>query len=434
MSSPNTANPTLTSHAGRWTMPAAAVVVVQAALLAAPASAQSYRVYAAPVESPNHGVRTRVTAPHDPVASPFGWHDTNGAPGAEFTTLRGNNAHVYLDVNNDNAPDGPGPDGGGALAFDFAIDFANPPSAYYQALATNAFYWTNRLHDIFQRHGFTPARGNMQANTYGQGGIGNDPVKVEVAKGGQFNNVTYVNAADGTSPSIRHFVWTATTPNRESSFDAGTTTWAYTILMHNRLSTPACFSNSETPYMGFADFLGILVTTDFHTATPTTPRGLGTYLMGQPVTGPGIRNMPYTTDLSVFTRTYANLSTLQTPHTTGTVFAAALWDLTWAMVARHGASHDLLAGNGAENRMLRLVIESMDAMPCPAGFVTARDSILAADQLVHGGQNRCLIWQAFARRGIGALASEGSASSIGDQTPSFAIPSDCDLLFAHGFE
>ena len=32
------------------------------------------------------------------TASPFGWHDTNGVAGAEFTTTQGNNVQAYTDV------------------------------------------------------------------------------------------------------------------------------------------------------------------------------------------------------------------------------------------------------------------------------------------------------------------------------------------------
>ena len=51
----------------------------------------AYKVFAIPLESPTDGKRTTETNPADPVASPFGWHDTNGVAGAEFTDTRGNN-------------------------------------------------------------------------------------------------------------------------------------------------------------------------------------------------------------------------------------------------------------------------------------------------------------------------------------------------------
>jgi len=46
----------------------------------------SYNVYPMPIESPSHGNRSIVIDPANAIASPFGWHDTNGSPGAEFTT------------------------------------------------------------------------------------------------------------------------------------------------------------------------------------------------------------------------------------------------------------------------------------------------------------------------------------------------------------
>ena len=53
------------------------------------ADGSSYRVFELPKESPTDGDRTLVSNPADADASPFGWHDTNGAAGAEFTTHAG---------------------------------------------------------------------------------------------------------------------------------------------------------------------------------------------------------------------------------------------------------------------------------------------------------------------------------------------------------
>jgi hypothetical protein len=75
----------------------------------------NYRVLEVPTESPNDGPRTLVTNPADADASPFGWHDTDGASGLEFTITRGNNVHAYLDQDNNNQPDfGQDVDGGAA--------------------------------------------------------------------------------------------------------------------------------------------------------------------------------------------------------------------------------------------------------------------------------------------------------------------------------
>ena len=51
-----------------------------------------YRVFAMPLESPSHGTDTLEDDPSgEGEGSPFGWHDTNATPGAEFTITRGNN-------------------------------------------------------------------------------------------------------------------------------------------------------------------------------------------------------------------------------------------------------------------------------------------------------------------------------------------------------
>ncbi|WP_440225366.1 M36 family metallopeptidase [Dokdonella sp. MW10] len=406
------------------------------ACIAGAAHAAGYRAFPAPVESPNHGIRAWIGDPHDPVASPFGWHDTDGIAGPEYTTLRGNNVHVYVDTNADGVPDGPGPDGGPALTFDAPYDASWAPSAYHDALAVNTFYWTNHLHDVFLRHGFTPARGNMQANTYGQAGMGGDPLRVEVSRGSavsQFNNVSYAYAADGTSPSLRQFVWNTMTPNRESSFDASGTTWAYGVLMYARL-TSNCIQHTETPHVGFADTLALLATTDLRSVTATTPRGLGTYLVNQAPGGGGLRGTAYAVDMTMNPRSYASRQTLTPPHATGAIVASALWDLTLYLADAHGAQGDLGVGDRAESRMLRLLIEAMRTMPCPGGFVTARDAILLADQTLHGGQDRCLVWQAFARRGLGVGANEGSPASITDGTAATDMPVDCVSIFRNGFD
>lgn len=394
----------------------------------------SYRAFAPPVASPDHGDRLLLADPHDPVASPFGWHDTNGAPGAESTFLQGNNVWVYLDVNSDDLPDGSGPDGGPSLTFDASFDPTQPPSSYYAALAINAFHWYNRLHDIFYRHGFTPALGNMQSNNYGQGGIDNDPLRVQIADGSQFNNATPTFAFEGASPRITHYLWNTTTPHREGSFDGGVMTWAYASIMYSRLN-PGCAAQAESPHVGYADYFATLVTADFGSDTPATPRGLGTYVMAQPVTGAGIRNIPYSTDLTVNPRTYANLPSLSPPHGTGTVWASAMWDATWAMVQRYGASDDLLTGFGGENRMLHIAIGAIAEQSCPVGFVAARDEVLWRNVALYDGDGQCALWKAFARRGLGFSANQGSPASIDDGTAAFDLPPECeDQIFASGLQ
>ena len=64
-----------------------------------------YNVFALPVESPLHGSRSLVVSPADSLASPFGWHDTNGVDGPDYTITQGNNVFAYTDVTNNNTAD-----------------------------------------------------------------------------------------------------------------------------------------------------------------------------------------------------------------------------------------------------------------------------------------------------------------------------------------
>ena len=104
----------------------------------------SYRVFRLPDESPNDAPRQLVENPADGLASPFGWHDTNGVPGAEFTITRGNNNHAYLDQDDNEQEDfGGSPSGGPGLDFDFPVDFSQHSQAYREAVTTNLFYGCN---------------------------------------------------------------------------------------------------------------------------------------------------------------------------------------------------------------------------------------------------------------------------------------------------
>ena len=136
---------------------------------------ESYNVFALPTESPIHGPRQLVVNPADPAASPYGWHDTNGFAGAEYTYTRGNNVYAYDDRdNNDTPPTTPFPNAGPSLLFDYPFDINNEPLDNLNAAIVNLFYMNNKMHDIFYRYGFDEQAGNFQQNNYGNGGTANE--------------------------------------------------------------------------------------------------------------------------------------------------------------------------------------------------------------------------------------------------------------------
>lgn len=169
---------------------------------------ETYNVFALPVESPIHGGRTVLTNPADLAASPYGWLDTDGAPGPDYTYTRGNNVWAFEDSANDNTPDPTeSAQGGAALNFNFPFDPNAEPVVNLDAAVTNLFYMNNMLHDVFYRFGFDEEAGNFQSNNYGNGGLGNDEVYAQAIDGGGTNNANFSTPADGGNGRMQMYVW-----------------------------------------------------------------------------------------------------------------------------------------------------------------------------------------------------------------------------------
>ena len=186
----------------------------------------SYKVYAAPAESPNHvsggalppgDGRTVITeSAADAIASPYGWHDTNGVPGADTINTSGNNVVAQTDlplVRGQTTTDNrftPGLDvqpSSETREFDYPADLTMNPDAYREAVVTNLFYWNNVVHDIMYKYGFDEVSGNFQRNNYGRGGAQNDPVIADAQDGSGTNNANFATPNDGSSPRMQMFIW-----------------------------------------------------------------------------------------------------------------------------------------------------------------------------------------------------------------------------------
>ncbi len=112
-------------------------------------------------------------------------------------------------------------------------------------------------------------------------------------------------------------------------------------------------------------------------------------------------------------------------HAVGTVWATVLWDLAWKYIEKYGFDSDVYSGNGGNNKVLQLVTDGLKLQPCNPSFITGRDALLLADRETTGGIDNCLIWEVFARRGLGIHASAGlnsGVSAINDQVEDFTMP------------
>ena len=408
-------------------------------------ASDQYRVYAPPVESPNHtvpwnqpptplpptnGPRTLAINPANATASPFGWHDTNGVAGAEFTVTNGNNVVACTDIDANNACDaGSSPDCGGALNCDFPLDLTQAPSTYRPAAVTNLFYINNVLHDIHYQYGFTSAFGNFQENTYGLGGIGSDNVNADAQDGSGFNNANFGTPSDGSNPRMQMYLWNAPTPDKDGDLDNGIIVHEYGHGVSNRLvgNSVSCLGNNQQPGEGISDWFSLTLSHEVGDAG-TNPRGIGTYALNQAVDGPGIRTQRYSTDPAINTWTYQNVAGSVIPHGVGEKWAQGMWEVYWALVDQYGFDPNFYnaAGGAGNQRAMLYHMQGLSNCICSPAFTDVRDSIIAAAQAVHP-EDVCLLWQAFAGYGLGSDAVSGGPNST-NPINGFQIPVTCQFL------
>ena len=409
----------------------------------------SYNVFRYDLEGPLYGNRTIEVDPQDAVASPFGWHDTDGIVGAEFTDTRGNNVSAQDDTNGDNAG-GTRPDGGANLDFNNPLDLTQAPANYLDAAITNLFYINNINHDIHYQYGFDEASGNFQTNNYGNGGLGNDAVQADAQDGSGTNNANFGTPPDGFAPRMQQFVFSLTTPNRDSDLENGIIHHEYGHGVSNRLTGgPAdagALQDTQSRAMGegWSDFWGTMFTQQVGDQD-VDPRPLGNYVLGQPITGPGIRTFPYSFDMAVNPLTFDDLNARLggAPHPGGEVWMSALWDMNWLLingvtgpgttcslpdVPAMGFDPDLYNGMGGNNLTLQLVADGLKLQPANPTFLQARDAILMADTVNNGGANHLAIWTAFARRGMGFSAVGGANANVTSVTEAFDLPPGAAMI------
>ncbi len=251
----------------------------------------------------------------------------------------------------------------------------------------------------------------------------------------QADGEAIITALDGGA-SINGTIVDAGPYNIDGTLDNGIIAHEYGHGISNRLTAGAfntgCLQNAEQMGEGWSDYFGLILTMK-EGDTPGQRRGIGTFAIGQPIDGNGIRPAPYSTDFSINPFTYAatNNQGISQPHGIGFVWATMLWDLTWALIDEYGFDPDIYEGTGGNNIALQLVVDGLKLQGCNPGFVNGRDAILQADELANDGVNRCLIWNVFANRGLGLSASQGSSNNRFDQVEAFDVPEEC-LLSTQG--
>jgi len=225
------------------------------------------------------------------------------------------------------------------------------------------------------------------------------------------------------------YVWTQSNPYRDGDLDQGIIIHEYAHGITNRLTggpgNSNCLGSGEAGGMGegWGDwFATVIRQRASYNRNDTFP--MGDYSANVPG---GIRKYPYTTDMKIDPETYAyvNQAAYSGVHAKGEVWCGILWEVYWNFVDTYGFDPDLYLGEGGNNKILQNVVDGMKLQPCNPNFVDARDAIFQADKANYGGNsNWCLMWTAFAKRGLGVNAVGGRNGSPVKED--FSIPVECE--------
>ncbi|KAJ1972180.1 hypothetical protein H4R34_005493 [Dimargaris verticillata] len=294
------------------------------------------------------------------------------------------------------------PDVGKGLRFEFPLDLSQEPISYVDAATVNAFYWCNIAHDVFYQYRFDEVSGNFQENNFDKGGLDNDQVLAIVQSGRGTNNAEFYTPPDGRQASMYLYLFTQSTPARDTALDASVIIHEYGHGVSTRLTggtaNSNCLQSVEAKRLneGWSDFYSI-----FFRQTSQSTR-MDNVTIGQYVdnSSQGLRNYFYTTDqkLNPHSFGYLNYPSYFEPHNSGEVWATMLNDLLWDMVDVAGFEPNVhnSASTAGNILTMKYVMNGLRLQSCNPSFLDARDAIIQVEQTITRGQYLCVLWKAFA--------------------------------------
>jgi hypothetical protein len=380
------------------------------------------------------------------------------APGA--TTLNGDSAHVFLDVNDDDQAN-PGEEVAPSTPGDWRFPFTDftaqvgppcaadrqcswdPGTAYSwkdnsRQNAAQLFYYVSSFHDHLEKApiGFTRQAGNYET-------ADGDPIEVNaidgadtangLPDGGHVDNANMLPTPDGVPGRMQMYLFHYPSPDdpfiaANSGDEADVVYHEYTHGMSNRLVVDASGNSTLTGDQGYAmgeawsDWYAFDHLTALGYQKDTAAPGevlVGRYvsagqnlIRSQPLdcaVGASATACPGTTGAGSGGYTYGDYGKIlggPEPHADGEIWSETLWDLRAALGSKVAES---------------LITRAMELSPANPSFLDMRNSILMADKVTRDGRDQRTIWKVFAARGMGWFAA---ALDGGDVTPieDFSMP------------
>jgi hypothetical protein len=391
-------------------------------------------------------------------ASPYAWDVLDGAPTA---TTAGNNSFAVHNWNS-NDPFTVGTETATARpGRNYDYPWTNQwqtaqcsPAVFdttarndIDAARANLFALHNRMHDWAYHLGFTEKTWNMQDDNFGRGGLGEDPEQGNAQAGGitggppdfaARDNANQITPPDGEAPITNMYLWQPIAgsfyaPCVDGDYDMSVVGHEYTHAITNRMIAGPDGGLSSP--QGMSESWSDLSAMEYLNENGYAPRGIRAYTIGQYVTSDpiaGIRNYNMSASPLNYSSVDYDFVGLQV-HASGEVWSATNFDIRSALIKRYGTGTPSLqkaCANGkvpvtscpGNRRWAQLMFDSFLLMANSANsMVDARDALLGADLVRFGGANQALLWNAFAKRGLGEGAVSNGAADV-NPTPSFASP------------
>ncbi|CAN5586817.1 hypothetical protein BH20ACT23_BH20ACT23_21240 [soil metagenome] len=328
--------------------------------------------------------------------------------------------------------------------------FTSPERNDIDAAIANLFAMHNRMHDWSYFLGFTEENSNLQDFNFGEGGRENDPEHGNAQAGGisggpptyaARDNANQITPPDGSLPITNMYLWQPIpggfySPCVDGDYDMSVIGHEYTHAITNRMiaGPDIGLSGPQGGAMGesWSDLAAIeyLHEYDFVPVADENPFAVGPYVTGDKLAG--IRNY----GMNASPLNYSDIEydiVGQQVHADGEIWSATNHDIREALNERYDSSYpssdaalqescadgETVAEECPGNRRwAQLMFDSYLLMPVSPSMVDARNALLAADLLRFDGANQDVLWNTFAKRGLGRNASSNTNADP-NPVPSF---------------
>lgn len=410
---------------------------------------------------------TSPTGPFRNVAAPGPW-DSVASTGVGSMTTIGNNANTHEAWLNPLAPGGlvqapisPTREYTGEFTDAWNNSRCDPTQLVpggndVDASVTNLFVAHNRMHDYSYYLGFTEDNYNLQLDNLGRGGVPGDQeignAQAGAITGGQplllgRDNANQITLQDGVPGITNQYLFQPLagafySPCVDGAFDMGIVGHEYTHAISNRMvgGPDEGLTSEQGGAMGesWSDLVAGEYMFSHGYANGGNPWAVGVYATGNKAVA--IRD--YAIDKNPLNYSdYGFDSTGDEVHADGEIWNGTQWDVRQALVKKWNSQYPytnkalqlrcaqatatgspLPASRCPGNRRwVQLLFDSFLLQQGATSMLDARDAMLAADRMRFRGQDTKVMWDAFAKRGMGKGASVPDADS-GDTVPSFASP------------